>query len=278
MAIRCLSSHFCPLRWLLISLLLSGCTQSIVQHKLTAISQDSRVQVIVIHATEETFEDSLRILTKDKVSSHYLINREPAEVWQLVDEDRRAWHAGTSAWQGRKALNSASIGIELVSTEHSGVKEEPFTDAQMAKLIALLKDIQSRHHVRPDRIVGHGEVQPDHKTDPGRLFPWMTLVDAGLIPWPDPQKVLSVTAQMQSVPSVDWWQKRFALAGYDCPATGIWDDRTLKILQVFRDKYEPRKASQPVSVSAAALLQVITSQDGLQIKNAHGQWEPFKVL
>ena len=275
-------TFYWPQRILRLSLLsailcLHGCAQSIVTQQRLAVSQDSRVQVIVIHATEETFEDSLKILTTGDVSSHYLIRRQPAEVWQLVDENRRAWHAGTSSWQGRTALNSASIGIELVSTEHRGIKEEPFTAGQIKLLITLLQDIERRHHVRPDRIVGHGEIQPDHKTDPGRLFPWPQLAEAGLIPWPDPSLVAQAESQWDNLPDVAWWQAHLQAAGYDCPQSLQWDAHTLKVLQVFRDKYEPNNATLPLSAHTAALLSVVTAKEGLRLKDPQGQWQIFRL-
>jgi len=254
---------------------LSACQpQLIAQHK-NAKSQDSRVQFIVIHATEETFDSSLKILTEGDVSSHYLVNRHPAEVWQLVDENRRAWHAGTSSWQGRTALNSASIGIEIVSTEHRGVSEEPFTAEQIALVVDLLKDIKSRHQIRADRIVGHGEIQPDHKTDPGRLFPWRRLADAGLIPWPSEALVSEIEGSLSVVPNARWWQEHLAAAGYDCPETGSFDDHTTKLIQVFRDKYDPEHAQSPVDLHAAALLATVTMPGGLLIKDQQSHWTTF---
>jgi N-acetylmuramoyl-L-alanine amidase len=254
----------------------TGCQSTLIRHHVAAKSQDSRVQFIVIHATEETFDRSLKILTTGDVSSHYLVNRNPADIWQLVDEQQRAWHAGPSSWQGRTSLNSASIGIEIVSTEHVGVSEEPFTDAQIDQVIKLIKDIQTRHHVRADRIVGHGEVQPDHKTDPGRLFPWRRLADAGLIPWPDASLVLKTEGGLGDLPTAAWWQARLAMAGYDCPVTGVFDTHTLKTIQVFRDKYDPERAQLPIDRHAVAILTVITNPNGLVMKRADGSWDVFK--
>jgi N-acetylmuramoyl-L-alanine amidase len=259
---------------LILAFSLSACQAPLVSHHVEAHSQDSRVQFIVIHGTEETFTDSLKILTTQNVSSHYLVNRDPAEVWQLVDESARAWHAGQSSWQGHTYLNNASIGIEIVSTSHPGVRYEPYTDAQITAVVALVKDIQKRHHIRADRIVGHGEIQPDHKTDPSALFPWFTLAEAGLIPWPDLNKVREVESRSTDIPDIDWWQSQLSQAGYDCPHTGTWDAHTLKVLQVFRDKYEGQRASLPLSTHTSALLTVITQAHGLNIRRDN-QWVEF---
>ena len=158
-----------------------------------------------------------------------------------------------------------------MSTEHADIKEEPFTDEQVQLVIDLVKDIKKRHLVRADRIIGHGEIQPDNKTDPGILFPWEKLADAGLIPWPNSDQVNAVEVAIKVLPEVDWWQLELAKAGYDSPHTGIWDEHTRKLVQVFRDKYEPKTARLPISAHSVALLTVINSPNGLWIKQADGQ-------
>ena len=108
-----------------------------------------------------------------EVSAHYLID-EDGTVVRLVAEDKRAWHAGRSYWRGITDINSASIGIELVNPGHE-FGYRPFTDAQMEALVPLLADIVRRHGIRPADVVGHSDVAPARKTDPGELFEWDTL-------------------------------------------------------------------------------------------------------
>ena len=108
-----------------------------------------------------------------EVSAHYLID-EDGTVIRLVDEARRAWHAGRSYWRGVTDINSASIGIELVNPGHE-FGYRPFTDAQMESLIPLLADIVRRHAISPANVIGHSDIAPARKTDPGELFDWDTL-------------------------------------------------------------------------------------------------------
>jgi N-acetylmuramoyl-L-alanine amidase len=113
-----------------------------------------------------------------QVSAHYMID-EDGTVFQLVDEDKRAWHAGRSFWRGITDVNSASIGIELVNPGHE-FGYRPFTDAQMDALIPLLAEIKVRHDIPRANIVGHSDVAPGRKQDPGELFDWEMLASLHL--------------------------------------------------------------------------------------------------
>jgi len=117
-----------------------------------------------------------------EVSAHYVIE-EDGEVWRLVAEDRRAWHAGRAFWAGETDINSRSIGIELVNPGH-GPDYRPFAEPQIAALIGLCRDILARHPIPPHRVLGHSDVAPDRKIDPGELFDWERLGAAGIGLWP----------------------------------------------------------------------------------------------
>ncbi|MET0239376.1 MAG: N-acetylmuramoyl-L-alanine amidase [Sphingobium sp.] len=110
---------------------------------------------------------------KSRVSAHYLVTEE-GEIVRLVNEDKRAWHAGRSHWRGVDDINSASIGIEIVNPGHEwGYRE--FPEAQIDALIPLVHDIMERHHITRGNVVGHSDVAPARKVDPGELFPWHRL-------------------------------------------------------------------------------------------------------
>ncbi len=139
-------------------------------------SRTGPVSMVVLHYTG--MEDGPSAIDrlrdpKAKVSCHYLVT-ETGEVLRMVDEDHRAWHAGRSSWRGMEDVNDASIGIELVNPGHEwGYR--PFPEAQMSALILLLGDLVRRHDVPIANIVGHSDVAPARKQDPGELFDWARL-------------------------------------------------------------------------------------------------------
>lgn len=118
-----------------------------------------------------------------QVSAHYFID-EAGAVCRLVPEDRRAWHAGVSAWRGARDINSRSIGIELANPGHDfGYRD--FPQAQIEALVALSREILARHPIPPRNVVGHSDIAPARKLDPGERFPWCVLAAAGVGHWPD---------------------------------------------------------------------------------------------
>lgn len=135
--------------------------------------------MIIVHYTGmKTAQEALERLCspESKVSAHYVVD-EDGSIYQLVLEDKRAWHAGVSNWQGETDINSHSIGIELVNPGHE-FGYRPFPDAQIEALIALCHDIRERHEI--EWVLGHEDVAPDRKQDPGELFPWSRLEQAGI--------------------------------------------------------------------------------------------------
>jgi len=134
------------------------------------------VSMIVLHYTGMPDADSAidRLTSPDaRVSAHYVV-KEDGEVLQLVDEEKRAWHAGKSYWRGITDVNSASVGIEIVNPGHE-FGYRPFPDEQIASVIPLVADIKDRHGIGRGNIVGHSCVAPARKEDPGELFPWSAL-------------------------------------------------------------------------------------------------------
>jgi N-acetylmuramoyl-L-alanine amidase len=144
----------------------------------------ARPALIVIHYTAlASAEAALARLTapEHEVSAHYLVARDGA-LYQLVDEDKRAWHAGAGSWGGQGDVNSRSIGIEL---DNSGFA--PFAAPLMDRLEALISDILARHELGPEDVIGHQDMAPARKLDPGPRFDWRRLARAGLAVWPAPE-------------------------------------------------------------------------------------------
>ncbi|MHA3913786.1 N-acetylmuramoyl-L-alanine amidase [Halovulum sp. GXIMD14793] len=138
--------------------------------------------MVVLHYTAmATPEAALERLCAPEfeVSAHYLIG-EDGQLWQLVDEADRAWHAGAGQWGDVTDVNSHAIGIELANPG-----EDAFEAPQMQRLEGLLADILERWSIPPERVIGHSDMAPDRKSDPGPRFPWRRLAEAGLSVWPE---------------------------------------------------------------------------------------------
>ncbi|GAA4316954.1 N-acetylmuramoyl-L-alanine amidase [Compostibacter hankyongensis] len=139
--------------------------------------------VILHHTAQDGCMQSLKTLTnpavRGRVSSHYLVCKD-GTVYQLVNEQYRAWHAGVSSWGNIANVNSASIGIELDNNGH-----EPFGEKQIAALLVILHSLKERYHIPVANFVGHGDVAPGRKVDPSGFFPWKKLADNGYGYWQD---------------------------------------------------------------------------------------------
>lgn len=214
-----------------------------IDRSVQAQSQNSRVEFVVLHYTSASNERSLELLSRWNVSSHYLITDEPApRVYQLVDESRRAWHAGVSQWFERTDMNSASIGIEIVNAGGSGQVWAPYSEAQIETLRLLLADIVERHQIKPHNIVGHSDIAPQRKVDPGPLFPWKKLAEAGLGRWYDEELAARYRAEFErgGLPGVRWVQDQLKRLGYDAPGNGMLDKATKNVVRAFQMHYRPR--------------------------------------
>ena len=231
-----------------------------------ARGQDSRVLFVVLHYTVANLPLSMKVLRDGgQVSAHYLVSDEsPPRIHRLVPEERRAWHSGPSHWRGHSMLNASSIGIEIV---HPGWRDTPegrqwppYPDEQVDAVVTLLKDIVRRHGIRPERIVGHAEVLPQHKQDPGPAFPWKRLADEGLVPWPDAGRVAVNRAGFEAqLPDVAWFQRALRNHGYDAPQHGELDAATRNILVAFQMRYRPARFDGVPDAETAALLHVLTA-------------------
>lgn len=150
------------------------------------------LDMLVLHYTGmETGEAALTRMRDPaaEVSAHYMVG-EDGVICRLVDESRRAWHAGVSNWAGEEDLNSRSIGIEIVNGGHDFPLADgtlpPYPAVQVAALISLIRAIRVRHAIPQTRILGHSDIAPDRKRDPGEHFPWAHLAGSGIGIWPEP--------------------------------------------------------------------------------------------
>lgn len=192
--------------------------------------------LVILHYTGMPTGESALERMRDpaaKVSAHYMVE-EDGRIFALVAEARRAWHAGVAFWKGQRDINAVSIGIEIVNPGHEfGYRD--FPPAQVEALIALLTDIRSRWSISDDRILGHSDVAPDRKDDPGERFPWARLAAAGHGLWaetpPAPGASLAIG---DDGPGVFALQAGFKRLGYDCAPSGVFDEATAVIVRAFQ--------------------------------------------
>lgn len=267
--------HYQPMKTFFLALLigvLSGCASvppaPQIDHTYTARGQSARVKFIVLHYTVGNLPSSLKTLTTEVVSAHYLLTDTPQPMfYALVDESRMANHAGVSSWKTYANLNPMSIGIEIVNPGYTdtpaGRVWHAYSQPQMEQLIALLKQIVARYQVAPENILGHSDVAPQRKSDPGPLFPWKQLADAGLVTWPNAGKVASQRILYEGqVPDVNWFQHRLGVHGFAVPHTGVLDEATRNVMIAFQMKYRQAKFDGEPDAETAAILDVLTPSAG----------------
>ena len=178
--------------------------------------------------------------TEARVSSHYLVE-EDGRIFRLVPEERRAWHAGVSSWRGRRAVNAHSVGIEIVNPGHE-FGYRPFPEAQVAAVIDLVADIRDRWTVADVDIVGHSDVAPARKDDPGELFPWQRLAAAGHGLWSDAAAAPGAAlAEGQEGAAVFALQAGLTRLGYDSAPSGTFDATTAEVVRAFQRHWRPEQ-------------------------------------
>ena len=268
----------------IVILTVTGCaTQDSVI--VESANQDTRVRVVVIHHTTGDFQSSFNVLTEpssNPVSSHYLIP-EPGDpsytskdlkLYQLVQEEGRAWHAGSSYWAGKTSLNDMSIGIELVNQTYclkskeiiapDRPDQEParlcfypdFYDEQLEILTRLLKEILKRHtEVKPTHIIGHSDIAPQRKIDPGPRFPWQRLYRLGYGAWYDDDTVFKYWEQFRlAVPPVLTLQTALHEYGYDIELSGENDKQSRNVLRAFQMHFLPWRVTGEFTDETASVL------------------------
>jgi len=227
----------------------------------------ARIDLLVLHYTGMTSgEAALERLCDPgaKVSAHYVVE-EHGRIWRLVPETRRAFHAGRSCWEGESDLNAVSIGIEIVNPGHQwGYRA--FPEAQMVSVEQLCLELMSRHPIPPHRVVGHSDIAPDRKSDPGELFDWPRLAAAGIGIWP----AAKPPAPEFAIDGVQWLADLTAI-GY-CTAADSYEPALVAFQRRFRParcdgRLDPETASRLAEVRAAvARSRVASSEPGSDVE------------
>lgn len=266
---------------ILLGTMIAGCT-SLPIIDAPSLNHNSRVNYLVLHFTSEDFAESLRLLTQRTeypVSVHYLVpetgdatyDRRTLRIYRLVAENRRAWHAGRSYWAGAEALNDTSIGIEIVNrsacvsndpdTESPSPEDQTcnmlaFPDEQVDLVIRLATDILDRNpDIDPVDVVGHGDIAPGRRVDPGPLFPWRRLYDHGIGAWYDDESVARYVKMFSSdVPELRRIQRALNAYGYLIELSGENDVQTRFVVRAFQMHFRPEMTSGRLDNETVAIL------------------------
>jgi N-acetylmuramoyl-L-alanine amidase len=198
--------------------------------------------IILLHYTGMgTADQALSWLCNEQsqVSSHYFVY-EDGRVLQLVPEERRAWHAGKSLWAGEDDINSCSIGIEIANAGHPGGLP-PFPDVQIEAVTELCRDCGARWSIAPERVLGHSDVAPVRKVDPGENFPWEKLYLDGVGHWIPPAQISGgrFFQRGDHGQPVEALQAMLALYGYGIEVSGEFCDRTKGVVEAFQRHFRP---------------------------------------
>jgi N-acetylmuramoyl-L-alanine amidase len=206
------------------------------------------VDMLILHYTGmASAADACALLCSGEsgVSCHYLVD-EDGTITQMVGEELRAWHAGVSSWKGETDTNSRSIGIEIQNPGHAlGYRD--FPDAQMAAVVALCRDILSRHAIPPAHVLAHSDVAPGRKIDPGERFDWAMLHAFGIGHWVPPGLPDPAPLTREEIIS---YQRLLGGYGYQVAATGDCDEATCKVTDAFRRHFQPALTGCPPDRSA----------------------------
>jgi N-acetylmuramoyl-L-alanine amidase len=254
-----------PIAALLLALLAGCATGPRIDHSYNAKGQSPRVKYIVLHYTVSDKPSSIKILTEQQVSAHYLLTDDAQPViYGLVPETEQAWHAGVSSWKGFTNLNTSSVGIEIVNAGWKDTPQgrvyAPFPQSQVDTLVGLVRDIEKRYSIPPENVVGHSDIAPGRKQDPGPMFPWKRLADEGLAVWPDASRVAAVRPAFDAqMPDVTWFQKKLAAFGYGVQQTCLFDQQTKNALSAFQSRFRQANLDGNPDAETATLLEVLTT-------------------
>jgi len=246
----------------------------IVKTYFPAIGQNFRQKYVILHYTVLNDEKSITTLTQQSVSAHYLVNSLPdKEIYQLVDENKRSYHAGVSNWRKDQNLNDTSIGIEIVNLGYTTDSLNnrvfsPYPENQFKKVASLTKDIVTRYNIPPTNVLGHSDIAPTRKQDPGPMFPWKRLYDEYQIGmWYDEtakqtflNQILTtndINIQYNNPEFVSKIQQQLVQFGYNLTANGAWDKTTKQTIEAFQFHFRPSNYSGLMDAETLAILQAL---------------------
>lgn len=241
-----------------------------------ATGKSQRIKSIVLHYTVSDNERSIELLTKGKVSAHYLIlNNDDDKIYNLVPESERAWHAGDGGFAGRTILNDTSIGIEIVNAgvqpqfrdalRNSELNYRPyehyveFDELQIKKVAQLVQDLALRYEVSPKNIIGHSDLAPSRKIDPGAKFPWQRLYqEYGIGAWyNEADKAFFMIQNEFETTTITEIKQAFRDYGYQINDTEAWDKPSRDVIYAFQLHFRPLNPTGTIDAETYAILKAL---------------------
>ena len=244
-----------------------------------ATGKSERIKSIVLHYTVSNNARSINTLTTGQVSAHYLIlDNDDDKIYNLVSEDERAWHAGNGAFAGRTILNDTSIGIEIVN---SGIKPEyrdalkngnldyhpydhyvEFDELQIKKVAQLVQDLAARYNISPKNIIGHADMAPSRKIDPGAKFPWQRLYkEYGIGAWYDEfDKQYFMNQDAFAAATIPEIKQAFRDYGYQINDTNEWDKASRNVVYAFQLHFRPQQPTGELDLETYAILKALNKK------------------
>ncbi|MDE4454433.1 N-acetylmuramoyl-L-alanine amidase [Psychrobacter sp. DAB_AL62B] len=244
-----------------------------------ATGKSERIKTIVLHYTVSDNDRSIKTLTTGNVSAHYLVlNHDDDKIYNLVPENERAWHAGDGGFAGRTILNDTSIGIEIVN---AGIKHEyrnalkngkldyhpyehyvEFDELQVKKVGQLVQDLAKRYDISPKNIIGHADMAPSRKIDPGAKFPWQRLYfDYGIGAWYDEfDKQFFMSQDEFAAATIPEIKQAFRDYGYQINDSDEWDKASRDVIYAFQLHFRPQQPTGVMDVETYAILKALNKK------------------
>ena len=244
-----------------------------------ATGKNERIKSIVLHYTVSNNARSINTLTKGQVSAHYLIlKHNDNKIYNLVPESERAWHAGDGGFAGRTILNDTSIGIEIVN---SGIKPEyrdalkngnldyhpyehyvEFDELQIKKVAQLVQDLAARYKISPKNIIGHADMAPSRKIDPGAKFPWQRLYkEYGIGAWYDEfDKQFFMHQDAFAAATIPEIKQAFRDYGYQINDSAEWDKASRNVVYAFQLHFRPQQPTGELDLETYAILKALNKK------------------
>lgn len=234
---------------------------------------NDRIRFLVVHYTAVNDNaTSLKLLTEGRVSSHYLIMQGDYPIYQLVDNDKSAWHAGASSFRGMSNLNDNSIGIEIVNEgiyeKHREAVGYPpyhhyadYDERQIHQVGTLLQTLSQQYNINPRNIVAHSDIAPERKSDPGAKFPWERLYrDYGVGAWyneSDKREFMQVAFNQIAVADIKAELRQYGYAVNDTPT---WDKPSRDVVYAFQLHFNPQNATGEMDLETYAILKALNKK------------------